>query len=87
MYFLWYLLIGLAAGWIANLIVKGNGSGLIISLVVGLIGGLLGGWIFSLFGVVAVGTVGSLLTSILGAVVLLWIVSLITSRNNKKIVR
>ena len=84
MYFLWYLLIGLAAGWIANLIVKGNGSGLIINLVVGLIGGLLGGWIFSLFGVVAVGTVGSLLTSILGAVVLLWIVSLITSRNNKK---
>ena len=53
----------------------------------GLIGGLLGGWLFSLFGVVAVGTVGSLLTSILGAVVLLWIVSLITSRNNKKIVR
>ncbi len=87
MYFLWYLLIGLAAGWIANLIVKGNGSGLIINLVVGLIGGLLGGWLFSLFGVVAVGTVGSLLTSILGAVVLLWIVSLITSRNNKKIVR
>ena len=87
MYFLWYLLIGLAAGWIANLIVKGNGSGLIINLVVGLIGGLLGGWIFSLFGVVAVGTVGSLLTSILGAVVLLWIVSLITSRNNKKSVR
>ena len=35
MYFLWYLLIGLAAGWIANLIVKGNGSGLIINLVVG----------------------------------------------------
>ncbi|WP_300905114.1 GlsB/YeaQ/YmgE family stress response membrane protein [uncultured Alistipes sp.] len=87
MYFLWYLLIGLAAGWIANLIVKGNGSGLIINLVVGLIGSLLGGWLFSLFGVVAVGTVGSLLTSILGAVVLLWIVSLITSRNNKKIVR
>lgn len=84
MYFLWYLLIGLAAGWIANLIVKGNGSGLIVNLVVGLIGGLLGGWIFSLFGVIAVGTVGSLLTSILGAVVLLWIVSFISSHNNKK---
>lgn len=31
MYFLWYLLLGLASGWIANLIVKGNGSGLIIN--------------------------------------------------------
>ena len=32
MYFLWYLLIGLAAGWIANLIVKGGGSGLFVNL-------------------------------------------------------
>ncbi len=83
MYFLWYLLIGLAAGWIANLIVKGNGSGLVVNLIVGLIGGLLGGWIFSLFGVVAVGTVGSLLTSVIGAIVLLWVVSLVSSRNRK----
>ena len=42
MYFLWYLLIGLAAGWIANLIVKGGGSGLFVNLIVGLIGGVLG---------------------------------------------
>ena len=46
MYFIWYLLLGLASGWIANLIVKGNGSGLIVNLVVGLIGGVLGGWLF-----------------------------------------
>ena len=43
MYFIWYLLIGLAAGWIANLIVKGSGSGLFVTLLVGLIGGMLGG--------------------------------------------
>lgn len=78
MYFLWYLLIGLAAGWIANLIVKGGGSGLLINLIVGLIGGLLGGWLVSLFGWVPTGTVGTLLTSVIGAIVLLWIVSLIT---------
>lgn len=54
MYFLWYLLIGLAAGWIANLIVKGGGSGLFVNLIVGLIGGVLGGWLFSLFGWVPV---------------------------------
>ena len=82
MYFLWYLLIGLAAGWIANLIVKGSGSGLIVNLIVGLIGGLLGGWIFSWFGWIPVGTFGSLLTAILGAIVLLWIVSMITRRKH-----
>ena len=42
MYFLWYLLIGLAAGWIANLIVKGGGSGLFVNLIVGIIGGIVG---------------------------------------------
>ena len=35
MFFLWYLLIGLVAGWLANLIVKGRGSGLIVNLVSG----------------------------------------------------
>ena len=41
MFFLWYLLIGLVAGWLANLIVKGRGSGLIVNLVVGIVGGAL----------------------------------------------
>jgi len=81
MYFLWYLLIGLAAGWIANLIVKGNGSGLVVNLIVGLIGGVLGGWMFSWFGWAPVGTLGSLATAVIGAVLLLWIVSLITRKN------
>ena len=38
MYFLWYLLIGLVAGWIASLIVKGSGSGMLVNLIVGIIG-------------------------------------------------
>lgn len=83
MYFLWYLLIGLAAGWIANLIVKGNGSGLIINLLVGIIGGVLGGWLFSLIGLVPIGTLGSLLTAVFGAIVLLWITRLLSNRNSK----
>lgn len=76
MYFLWYLLIGLVAGWLANLIVRGGGSGLIVNIIVGLIGGVLGGWLVTLFGWLPMGTLGSLLTSVLGAIVLLLIVSL-----------
>lgn len=83
MYFLWYLLIGLAAGWIANLIVEGKGSGLIVNLAVGLVGGLLGGWLFSLIGLIPVGTLGSLLAAVFGAIVLLWISNLIVDRNSK----
>ena len=79
MYFLWYLLIGLVAGWLANLLVKGHGSGLVVNLIVG----ILGGWILSLLGLVAVGTLGSLIASVIGAVVLLWIASLL-ARSSKK---
>ena len=81
MYFLWYLLIGLAAGWIANLLVKGSGSGLIVNLIVGLIGGVLGGWLLSLFGLVAAGTLGSLVT---GAIVRLWSAALVSHRKARK---
>ena len=76
MYFVWYLLLGLASGWIANLIVKGSGSGLIVNLVVGLVGG----WLFSFFGLVPAGTLGSLATSVIGAVVLLWIAAAISHK-------
>ncbi len=80
MYFLWYLLIGLGAGWIANLIVKGHGSGLFINLIVGLIGGILGGWLFSLVGIFPISALGSLFTAVGGAVILLWISRLITRK-------
>lgn len=78
MFFLWYLLIGLVAGWLANLIVKGRGSGLIVNLVVGIVGGVLGGWIFSR-------TIGSIVTSVVGAIVLLWIVAAVGNKKEKKI--
>ncbi len=84
MYYLWYLLLGLAAGWIANLIVKGGGSGLLVNLIVGIVGSILGGWLFSLIGLAPVGTFGSLLTAIVGAVVLLWIASLVSRRQRAR---
>lgn len=80
MYFTWYLLLGLAAGWIANLIVKGGSSGLPVNLIVGLVGGVLGGWLFSLIGLVPVGTLGSLVTAVIGSIVLLWIAALLSHR-------
>ena len=83
MYFIWYLLIGLVAGWIANILVKGGGSGLFVNLLVGLIGGILGGWLFSLIGLAPIGTLGSLVTAIIGSVVLLWIAAILSHRKNR----
>ena len=81
MYLLWYLLIGLAAGWIANLIVRGNGACFIINLMVGIIGGVLGGWLAGLVGWIPFGTLGTLVASVIGAIVLLLLVALISRRN------
>lgn len=73
--FVWYIIIGILAGYLAGKIMKGGGFGLIVNLIVGIIGGVLGGWIFGLFGLAAIGFWGSLVTSVVGAIVLLWLLS------------
>ncbi len=44
-----WIVVGLIAGWLAGLIVRGAGYGLIGDIIVGVIGGVLGGWIASYF--------------------------------------
>ena len=71
------LIIGAVAGWLAGKIMKGKGFGVIGNIVVGIIGAILGGFLFGLLGVSAGGMLGSLVTATIGAIVLLWIVSLV----------
>ena len=78
MEFLWFILIGLAAGWLAGQPVKGSGFGLIADIVLGVIGALLGGFLFGMLGVSADGAlIGSLIVATIGACVLLFLVRLI----------
>jgi len=72
---IWFIVIGAVAGWLAGLIMKGRGFGLLINLIVGIVGGVLGGWIFGLLGITTTGIIGSLICAVVGAVVLLFIVS------------
>lgn len=75
---LWFLLIGLAAGWLAGRIMRGGGYGLVGDLVVGVIGALLGGWLFGQLGIwPAGGLLGSLLVALVGALIFLWLLRLI----------
>jgi len=77
MHLLWFLIIGVAAGWLAGQLMKGGGFGLIGDLVVGVIGAFLGGWLLGALGIVAGGLIGSLVTATVGAVVLLFLIRLI----------
>ncbi|MBN2500100.1 MAG: GlsB/YeaQ/YmgE family stress response membrane protein [Anaerolineales bacterium] len=74
---LWFLIIGIAAGWIAGQIMKGSGFGVIGDLIVGAIGGLLGGYLFGLLGINFGGLLGELITAVIGAVVLIALIRLI----------
>ena len=75
---LWFLVVGLVAGWLAGVLVKGGGFGVIGDLVVGVIGAFLGGWLFSTLGASAGGgLLGSIIVAAIGAVVLLFIVRLL----------
>ena len=79
-----WIIIGGLAGWIGSKIMKTDASmGIILNIVVGIIGGLLGGWLLSVFGVDVEGGgwIFSFITCLLGAVILLFIVKLVTGRS------
>lgn len=73
---LYFILIGLLAGWIAGQLMQGSGFGLVGNLVIGVVGAVIGGFIFRLLGVVPFGLIGELLMAVIGAMVLLYLISL-----------
>ncbi|NGY37174.1 GlsB/YeaQ/YmgE family stress response membrane protein [Flavobacterium sp. XN-5] len=79
--FLMWLLLGVVAGWLAGLLINGGGFGIIGNMVVGIIGSFLGGWIGGKLGIsdAVVGgfSFASIATAVLGAIVLLFVVSLV----------
>ena len=68
---LYAILVGLIAGWLAGMVMKGGGYGIVVDIVLGLVGGVIGGWLFSVMGIFpGSGAVGSILVAFVGAVVL-----------------
>ena len=77
-----WIVLGLIAGFIASKIVNHTGSGILMDIVLGVVGALVGGFLFSMFG--AVGVTGfniySMLVSVVGAVVVLWLYHMLIGR-------
>jgi uncharacterized membrane protein YeaQ/YmgE (transglycosylase-associated protein family) len=73
-----WLIVGAVAGWLAGLIVKGYGFGLVGNILVGIVGGLIAGWLLPRLGLFNIGgIVGSIIYAAIGAVILLLIIGLI----------
>ena len=73
----WVLVIGLVVGWLAGLIVRGGGFGVLGDIIVGILGAGVGRWLSNMLGLFPTSTLGLLLMSVLGAVVLICMIRLI----------
>ena len=78
MEFIWFIVVGLIAGWLAGQLVKGGGFGVVGDIVVGVIGALLGGWLFGAMGIwPGGGLLGAIIVATIGAIILIFIIRLI----------
>ncbi|HEV7511147.1 MAG TPA: GlsB/YeaQ/YmgE family stress response membrane protein [Candidatus Acidoferrum sp.] len=74
---LWWIIVGLIAGWLAGQVMKGGGYGVLADIVLGILGGILGGWIFGKMGIGATSTIGSIIVAFIGAVILVGLTRLV----------
>jgi uncharacterized membrane protein YeaQ/YmgE (transglycosylase-associated protein family) len=74
-----WIIVGLLAGWLAGIVMKGSGYGLLGDLLLGLIGAVVGGWLFGLIlpSAEPSGLIGSIIVATIGAIVLVAIVRLV----------
>lgn len=73
-----WLVVGAIAGWLAGLVVKGVGFGLIGNIVVGIIGAVVAGWLLPRLGVlIGGGILGAIINAFIGALIVLVIIGLI----------
>jgi uncharacterized membrane protein YeaQ/YmgE (transglycosylase-associated protein family) len=80
---IWYLIIGAVAGWLAGKVVRGHGFGVAVDIIVGIVGAVIGGLLLSLIGITTYGLIGNIISSTFGAVVLLWLVRLLSPNQEK----
>ena len=71
---IWTIVVGIIAGWLAGVVMKGGGYGVIWDLILGIAGAVIGGWLFGYAGALAGGgMVGSIVVATIGAIVLIFI--------------
>jgi uncharacterized membrane protein YeaQ/YmgE (transglycosylase-associated protein family) len=70
---IWWVLVGLIAGWAAGKIMKGGGYGVAMDIVLGIVGAVVGGWLVGILGFQAGGFISTIIVAIIGAVFLIWI--------------
>src|SRR5438067_7037701 len=68
---IWWLVVGLIAGFLASVVMRGGGYGVVGDIIVGLVGALIGGFLASLLGIGAGGFIGTIIIAFIGACILI----------------
>src|SRR5437588_10800847 len=67
----WWLIVGLIAGFLASVVMRGGGYGVVGDIVVGIVGAIIGGFLANLLGLGASGLVGTIIVAFIGACILI----------------
>jgi len=76
----WWIVVGLIAGWAAGKIMKGGGYGVVMDMVLGIVGAVVGGWLMGLLGIYSGSLLGTIIIAIIGAVFLIWLSRILRKR-------
>jgi uncharacterized membrane protein YeaQ/YmgE (transglycosylase-associated protein family) len=69
----YWIIIGLIAGWAAGKIMKGGGYGPVVDIILGIVGAVVGGWLLGALHIYAGGLIGTIVVAIIGAIFLIWL--------------
>ena len=73
----WWLVVGLIAGFLASLVMRGGGYGIVGDIIIGIVGAFIGGFLASLVGIGAGGLIGTIIIAFIGACILIAILRLV----------
>lgn len=81
MHFIWWILVGLIAGWLTGKVMKGGGYGFFVDIVLGIIGAIVGGYVARFLGISpAGGLIYTILIATGGAILVVFLFRLITGK-------
>lgn len=82
---IFFLIIGLLAGLAANALMGRRSNSIILDVILGVAGAFVGGWLLRTIGFYPFGFIGTLISAIFGAIVVIWVVGLFTGNGNRRV--
>lgn len=86
MVFIWWIIVGLIAGFITGKLMKGSGFGALMDIVIGIVGAVIGGFLMRLFGFAGQGgLIYTIIVAVIGAVLLTFLLRLVTGNRSNSL--